>query len=202
MKKIVMGAAIALSLAVPAASFAQRAPNAQIVVVDTERVYRECTACRAAQTQLQSLGTQLQQRAQQLGQPIETELQSIQQAATAARNTTGAARTTAEQQLQQRAQRLEAQRTTAQQELARMEQNIRSIQAHVSQQVSSRLMPIITQAMNNRGATVVIDKGGALASAPAIDITNDVLTALNQQLPSVSVTPLPQQPQQRQPQGR
>jgi hypothetical protein len=37
--------------------------------------------------------------------------------------------------------------------------------------------------------------------APALDITSDVLAQLNQQLPSVSVTPLPQG-QQQQPQGR
>ena len=44
-----------------------------------------------------------------------------------------------------------------------------------------------------------------LAAAPTIDVTNDVLAQLNQQLPSVSVTPLPaqaQQPAQQQPQGR
>ena len=63
-------------------------------------------------------------------------------------------------------------------------------------------MPIINQVMGTRRATVVIDKGSALASSPALDITNDVLAALNQQLPSVSVTPLPQQQQQRTPQGR
>ena len=41
----------------------------------------------------------------------------------------------------------------------------------------------------------------ALPSLAALDITNEVLAQLNQQLPSVSVTPLPQQ-QQQQPQGR
>jgi hypothetical protein len=38
-----------------------------------------------------------------------------------------------------------------------------------------------------------------LASAANIDITGEVLTALNQQLPAVSVTPMPQQSK---PQGR
>ena len=201
MKKLMIGAAVALTLAVPAAAPAQRAPNAQIVVVDTDRIYRECTACRAAQTQLQTLGTQFQQRAQALGQPIETEFQSIQQAAQAARGQTGAARTTAEQQLQQRAQRLEAQRTTAQQELARMEQNIRSTQAHVVQQINVRLNPIINQVMTQRGANLALDVNATLAHAAALNVTDAVLAALNQQLPSVNVTPLPQQqPPAQQPQ--
>jgi Skp family chaperone for outer membrane proteins len=206
MKKIIVGAALALSLGLPAAAVAQRAPNAQIVVVDTSRMYRECNACRIAQTQLQTMQTQLQQRAQVLGQPIETELQSLQQAAAAARNQTGAARTTSEQQIQQRAQRLEQQRSTAQQELARMEQNLRSTEAHVVQQINARLNPIISQVMQQRGANLAVDVQATLAHAPALNVSDAVLAQLNAQLPSINVTPLPQpaqpattQPQQPQP---
>jgi Skp family chaperone for outer membrane proteins len=197
MKKLMIGAAVALTLALPATAPAQRAPNAQIVVVDTDRIYRECTACRAAQTQLQGLGNQLQQRTQQLGQPIQTELQSIEQAAAAARNTTGAARTTAETQISSRLQALEGRRTQAQQELGRMEQNLRSTQAHVIQQINVRLNPIINQVMQQRGANLAVDVGATLAHDRALNVTDAVLAALNQQLPSVAVTPLPQQPGQQ-----
>ncbi|HEX9933061.1 MAG TPA: OmpH family outer membrane protein [Allosphingosinicella sp.] len=199
MKNILLGAAVALTLALPAAAPAQRAPAATVVVVDTDRIYRDCTACRVAQTQLQALGTQLQQRAQQLGQPIETELQSIQQAAAAARNQTGAARTTAETQIQQRAQRLEQQRGVAQQELGRMEQNLRSTQANVIQQINVRLNPIINQVMTQRGANLAVDVSATLAHAGALNVTDAVLAQLNTQLPSVNVTPLPQQQQPAQP---
>lgn len=199
MKKLLIGAAVALSLAAPAAAPAQRVPAATIVVVDTDRIYRECNACRAAQTQLQTLGQQLQQRAQALGQPIETELQSLQQAASAANSQTGAARTTAEQQIQQRAQRLEQQRTSAQQELQRMEQNLRSTQANVLQQINVRLNPIINQVMTQRGANLALDVGATLAHSNALNVTDQVLTQLNAQLPSVNVVPMPQQQQQQQP---
>ena len=56
-----------------------------------------------------------------------------------------------------------------------------------------------------RGASIAIAKESTLANDTSIDVTTEVLTALNQQLPSVSVTPLPQQQQQQQqqqPQGR
>ncbi|HEX8643412.1 MAG TPA: OmpH family outer membrane protein [Allosphingosinicella sp.] len=201
MKNFLFAAALALSIAVPTAAPAQRTPNAMVVIVDTDRIYRECTACRAAQAQLQGLGNQLQQRAQALGQPLETELQSIQQAAAAARNTTGAARTTAETQLQARAQRLEQQRSAAQQELGRMEQNLRSTQANVIQQINARLNPIITQVMTQRGANLAVDVSATLAHSGALNVTDQVLQLLNAQLPSVNVAPLPQtqQPQQPQP---
>ena len=85
MNKLAFGAALAaLSLALPGAAQAQRTPGAVIVVVDTDRVYRECTACRAAQTQLQGMVTSARTRASQLGQPLQTEAQSIEQAGAAA----------------------------------------------------------------------------------------------------------------------
>ncbi len=200
MNKLLLGTALAaLAAAVPAAAPAQRAPAAVVVVVDSDRVYRDCTACRAAQTQIQSQITALQQRAQALGQPLQTEAQSIQQAAQAARNQQGAARTTAEAALQQRVTALQTRQNTASQEIGRLEQNIQSIRANVVQQINTRLNPIINQVMTARGANLAVDVNATMARSQALDVTAEVLAALNQQLPSVSVTPLPQG---QQPQGR
>ncbi|HEX8527458.1 OmpH family outer membrane protein [Allosphingosinicella sp.] len=208
MNKLLIGAALALSLAIPATAPAQRPPAAVVVVVDTDRIYRDCNACRIAQTQLQALGTQLQQRAQQLGQPIQTEMQSIQQAATAARNAQGAARATAEAQIQQRLQALQRNETTANEELQRLQANLRSTQAHVLQQINARLNPVINQVMTQRQANLAVDVGATLAHSSQLNVTDAVLASLNQQLQSVVVSPMPQQaapagqPTQPQPPGR
>lgn len=190
MKTKLLAAAL-VAAAIPAGASAQRVPAASVIVVDTARIYRECTACRAAQAALQGQATTLQQRQQQLGQPIQTELQSIEQAARALPQS-GAARTTGEQQLQQRVAALRAQETTANQELQRLETNLRSTQANVLQQINTRLNPIISQVMQTRGANLAVGVDATLAHAAAINVTTDVLTLLNQQLPSVSLTPLPQ----------
>ena len=197
MNKFLLGAALA-ALAIPAAAPAQRLGQAIVAVVDTGRIFSECTACRAAQTQLQTQLQQLQQRAQTLGAPLQTEAQSIQQAGRAL------AGKQPDAALQQRIQALQTKQTSANQEIARSEQNFRSIQANVAQQINARLVPIINQVMQTRGASIVVDKAATLAASPSLDVTNDVLAQLNQQLPSVSLTPLPagQQPQQQQPQGR
>ena len=203
MNKFAFGAALAaLSLAVPGVAQAQRTPPAVIVVVDTDRIYRECTACRAAQTQLQGMVTSARTRAQQLGQPLQTEAQSIEQAGAQLRNQTGAARAAAESALNNRVQQFQQRQTTAQQEVARLEQNIQSTQANVLRQINERLNPILTQVMNAHQANIALDTSATLARSPALDVTNEVLTALNGALPSVSVTPLPQAPAQQQPQGR
>ena len=203
MNKLAFGAALAaLSLALPGVAQAQRTPPAVIVVVDSDRIYRECTACRAAQTQLQGLITSARTRATQLGQPIQAEAQSIQQAGAALRNQTGAARTAAETALSTRVQQFQTRQNTAAQEIQRLEQNIQSTQANVLRQINERLNPIMTQVMTARGANIALDTNATLARSNTLDVTNEVLTALNAALPSVSVTPLPQQPAQQQPQGR
>jgi outer membrane protein len=197
MTKFLFGSALAaVALAIPAAAPAQRLSPAVVAVVDTNRIFAECTACRAAQTQLQTQVQQAQQRGQQLSQPLQTEAQAIQTAVNALQNRQPDAA------LQQRITSLQTRQTQANQELAGREQTIRSTQAHVAQQINARLQPIINQVMQTRGAAVVVDRGATLAVSPSIDVTNDVLAQLNQQLPSVSVTPLPQAQQQQQPTGR
>jgi outer membrane protein len=205
MRTIIYSALASAALLTAGAAPAQRIGGAVVAVVDTGRVLRECTACVAATGQLQTQITALQQRAQQLGTPLQTEAQSIEQAAEALRaQAAGAARTQAETALQTRVRALQTQQNTANQEIARSEQNIQSIRAHVAQQLNTRIDTIVGEVMTARGANLVVDTGATLAHASSLDVTNDVLTRLNQQLPSVSVTPLPQQPQpaQQQPQGR
>ncbi len=192
MKKIVFGAAAAaLSLGLPGVAHAQKAPSAVIVVVNTDRVFRECNACVAAQTQLQSLVASSRTRAQELGQPLQTEAQSIEQAAAALRNQTGAARTSGETALNTRAQAFQQRQTAAQQELQQMEQNVQSTQANVLRQINERLNPIISSVMTARGANIALDTNATLARAASLDVTDQVLAQLNAALPSVSVTPLP-----------
>ncbi|HET9427723.1 MAG TPA: OmpH family outer membrane protein [Allosphingosinicella sp.] len=206
MNKLTFGAAAAaLALTTPMAAQAQRAPDAVIVVVNTDRIYRECTACRAAQTQLEGMVTSARTRAQQLGQPLQTEAQSIEQAGAALRNQSGAARTSAEAALQTRVQQFQTRQSAAQQEIARLEQNIQSTQANVLRQINERLNPVVTQVMTQRNANIALDVNATLARSNAVDVTDAVLAALNQQLTSVNVVPLPaapQQPQQQPPQGR
>lgn len=186
----------AAALALPTIAPAQRLSPTVIAVVDTDRVSRECAACKVAQTQLRSQLTSAQTRATQLRQPLQTEGAAIQAAVTAL------AGKRPDAALEKRARDFQAKQATAERELATREQTLRSTQAHVNQQIGTRLGPIITAVMTARGATVVVDKGATLAAAPSLDVTSDVIAQLDRQLPSVSVTPLPAQPQPARPQGR
>lgn len=197
MRHITLFAALAAStLTIPATAQAQRLPAAVIAVVDTERVYRECTACRSAQQQLQTQATSLQARQQTLATQLRPEGEQLQTAVQALNGRQPDAA------LRQRLEAFQQRQTQANQELAQTQQRLQSTQAHVLQQINQRLDPIVTQVMTARGANVVLSTDATLANAPAVDVTNDVLARLNQALPAVSVTPLPQQQQQQPTQGR
>lgn len=195
MKKLLIAAAAASAAIVPQAAFAQAVPAAQIAVVNLERLYRECTACKAANTQLQSQGTGFQTRRQQLTTQLQTEAQSLQTAvgALAGKQPDAA--------LQARIQAFQTKQQQAEQELGNREQQIQRNRAHVLQQINARLDPILTSVMARRGANVMIDAGQTLKSNPSLDVTNEVLAQLNTALPSVSVN-APAQAQTTPPQGR
>jgi outer membrane protein len=195
MKKIVLLLAVAASaLTVSGTAGAQQ--RASILVVDTDRILNECTACKAAATQLQSQVQQGRTRAQQLETQLKPEETALQNAVRAL------AGKQPDAALQARISAYETKARQAQTELSNRENALQSTQAHVQQQIGRRIVQIVEQSRARRQASVVLSKSNILASEAAVDITGEVLAAVNQQLPSVSVTPLPQQQQPARPQGR
>ena len=195
-KTFIAASVAALALSTP--SLAQRAVATQAIVVDTGRIFAECTACKAAQVQLKSQADALQARQRTLATPLQTEGQAIQTAvnALAGKEPDAAlrARATAFQQRQQ----------AAQTEVTRGEETFNRNRSFVAQQIGARLNPIITSTMKARGANVAVDPQSVLAYEPGLDATADVLAQLNTALPTVSVTapPPPAQPARPATQGR
>ena len=195
MKKLLVSAAFAAIVAVPASAQAQNLPAAVVAVVDLDKVSTDCNACRTARATLQGQVTALQNREKALATPLETEGKSIQAAIDALKGKDPDAA------LQNRIKAFDTKRQQGSQEIANQQQQIQRNSAYVSQQVQSKLTPIYQQVMQRRGANVLVEIGTTLATASAIDVTNDVLAALNAALPSLATT-APAQPQQQQPQGR
>ena len=195
MRNMIFAAALAASVAMPVAAQAQRAPGAVVVIVDSDRIYRECTACKTAQTQLQGQVTALQSRQRALEAQLRPEGQAIQTAIQAL------AGKEPDQALRTRATNFQKKQNDANQELSRSQQNIQSIQANVVRQIDTQLRPAINSVMVAKGANLAVDVEATLAHGQGLDVTADVLAAVNRSLPAVSLTPLPQS-QQQQPQGR
>jgi Skp family chaperone for outer membrane proteins len=195
MTKMLICASLIAAAVVPAAAQAQSIPAAVVAVVDLEKVTTQCNACKTAQAALRSQVTSLQNRQQTLAGPLQTEGKSIQAAVDALKGKEPDAA------LKARAQAWETKRQQAEQEIGRQTQQIQANQQYVQRQIAEKLGPIYQQVMQRRGANVMVEIGSTLASGSALDVSNDVVTALNAALPTISTT-APAAQSTSQPQGR
>lgn len=197
MKTLLISAAFAASI-LPTAAAAQAIPGAIIAVVDLEKVTSQCNACRTATAALQSQAAALKSREQGLVAPLQTEQKSIQAAIDALPQGKEP-----DPALKARASAFQNKYQQAQQEAARSEQQLQRNQAYINQQVHDKLGPIYQQVMQRRGANIMVETGTTLATTTAVDVTNDVLAALNTSMPTLQTTaPAQATPRQSQPQGR
>jgi outer membrane protein len=194
-KFLLLSSAVAASMIAPAAANAQAVPGAVIAVVDLQSVTSSCTACKTAAAALRSQVTALQNHEKTLTVPLETEQKAIQAAIDALKGKEPDAA------LQARAKAWETRRQQAEQDLAREQDQIKRNNAYITQQVQAKLGPIYKQVMQKRGANIMVEVGNTLATSSSIDVSADVLTALNAALPTVSTT-APAAAAKQQPQGR
>jgi len=194
MKKMFMTAAIAAGALAPTAAGAQAIPAAVVAVVDLNRVTADCTACKTAATALRSQIAAMQNREKTLTTPLETEGRSIQSAINALNGKEPDAA------LQARIRAFEQKRQQGAQEISQQQQQIQRNQQYIQQQIATKLAPIYQQVMQRRGANLLVETSTTLATTTSVDVTTDVLTALNAAMPTIQTT-APAQAQQ-QPQGR
>lgn len=193
MKQLIFAAAAFAASVVPTAASAQAIPAAVVAVVDLDRVTGDCTACKTASAALRSQVTAQQTREQGLGSPLQAEQKSIQAAIDALKGKDPDAA------LQARIKAFQSRGQQAEQEAARGRQQLQANQQYIQKQIAEKLGPIYQQVMQRRGANVLLETGSTLATTTAVDVTSDVVAALNVALPSIQ-TNAPAQPQQ--PQGR
>ncbi len=192
MKTLLVTAAFAAALIAPSAASAQAIPPAVVAVVDLDRVTQECNACKTAQAALRSQVESYQTREKTLAAPLETEQKSIQASIDALKGKEPDAA------LKSRVQAFQSRQQQGAQELAAQQQQIQRNQQYIQKQIQDKLAPIYTQVMQRRGANLLVEVGSTLATAQNVDVTNDVLAALNSALPTISTNA----PAQQAPQGR
>ena len=121
-------------------------------------------------------------REKALAAPLQTEQKSIQAAIDALNGKEPDAA------LQARIKAFQTKQQAGASEIQSTQQQIQNNQRYVQKQIQDKLGPIYSDVMRKRGATVMVEVGTTLATAPSLDVTNDVLAALNASLPSVSTT--------------
>ena len=192
MKKLLLSIAVASAAMTASQASAQAIPAATVAVVDLDRVTGECNACKTAASTLRGQVTAYQNREKALMGPLQTEQDAIQKSIDALNGKEPDAA------LQARAKAWETKRQQAAQEMANQQQQIQRNQQYIQKQIADKLNPIYTQVMQRRGANILVEVGTTLAAANSVDVTSDILAALNSALPTISTTA----PAQAQPQGR
>ncbi len=192
MTKTLFAALAASTFLVPAVASAQALPAPVIAIVDVQRAQTQCNACKTALTQLESQLNSLKSLQTSLEGPLRTEATALQTAGAALN---GRAPDAA---LQARATAFEKKQADAQRQMATREQAFQRNRAYVLQQINTKLEPAINSVATRRNASVVIDAGSVIRSAPGLDVTNDVIAALNASLTTVATTA----PAQAAPTGR
>jgi outer membrane protein len=195
MKKLLVSAALAAAILTPSAALAQAVPAAVIAVVDLDRITTECTACKTASAALRAQVTSLQNREKALAGPLQTEQRSIQAAIDALQGKEPDAA------LQARVKAFQTRQQQGAQEVQAQQVQIQRNQQFIQKQISDKLGPIYQSVMQRRGANVMLETGATLATTTSVDVTSDVLAALNTAMPSISVT-APAAPKPARPQGR
>lgn len=192
MSKYLISAALVAAALAPSAAGAQAIPAAVVAVVDLDRVTTDCTACKTASAALKGQVTALTNRETQLAGPLKAEGQAIQKAIDALG---GKAPDAA---LEARIKAFQGKQQSGAAELGRQQQQVQRNQAYIQQQIQTKLGPIYQQVMQRRGANVLMEVGSTLATSASVDVTADVVSALNAALPTLQTTA----PAQAQPQGR
>jgi Skp family chaperone for outer membrane proteins len=192
MKKLFLSVLLGASVAMPTAASAQALPAAVVAVVDLDRVTLQCNACKTASATLRSQIASLQNREKTLATPLQAEIKSIQAAIDALQ---GKAPDAA---LEARIKAFQTKQQAGAQEVQNQQAQIQRNQQYIQKQISDKLGPIYQQVMQRRGANVLVESGATLATASTVDVTNDVLTALNAAMPTLQTVA----PAQAQPQGR
>jgi Skp family chaperone for outer membrane proteins len=195
MKNLLFSVSLAAAVLMPTAAQAQAIPPAVIAIVDLDKVTTSCNACRTARAALEAQVTGLRNRQQTLAGPLNTEGKSIQDAVNALNGKEPDAA------LKARAQAWDTKRQQAAEELTRQQDQIKANSEYVQKQIGDKLGPIYSQVMQRRGANLMVEIGQTLASGATLDVTNDVVTALNSALPSIATT-APAAARTTQPQGR
>ena len=174
-------AAVALSAAVAAPASAQ--VSGGIGVADPAVVVATSAALRAAYSQIgttySAQRTQLEQLDQQrtaLIKKFDTnndgQLSPAEQAA--ARAETNPTR----KQLE-----------TLDQQIAKVQQPVNLARAYAVEQIAAQLNPAVQQVVAGGKVQMILSPGEVLYMTPAADLTDEITTALNTRLPTVSITP-------------
>lgn len=173
-------------IALAAAIFMAGAAHAQttILVVDSAKVLRDSSAGKSVQTQLQSIASTIQSEAQSTMSPVTSEKQAFASSNASLKVSDLQSRPDLAAQLKT----IQEKEVKAQNELRYKSAELQATERKALLNVSQKIDEVIAGLARERGATAVFDKSMLLYAGSTVDVTQEVISRLNRQMPSVAVT--------------
>ncbi|MGY6663095.1 MAG: OmpH family outer membrane protein [Glycocaulis sp.] len=172
-------AGIVLALGTLGAAHAQN-----ILVINEETILTESQVGRHIASQLEVIGREIQTELEAAAQPLNQENEALQAETSALSQDAIQQRPDLMQriqQLQQNAQQLERLRRVRQQELVLTERQ-------ALRPVLETLQTVLQELVNERSATVLLDRSQVVYAADSVDVTATVIERLNQRIQTTPVT--------------
>ena len=156
-----------------------KVPPAIIAVIDSQRVWRDSKAAASARQQLEQFRGQFQQEIQREEERLRNEEQELgRQRAILAPDAFEGRRREFERKVQDLQRRVQERQRA-------LEQSFNNTRGEINKVV----IAVINDLSKDKGFTIVLDRAQVSFSADGLDITADVLRALDQRIPQVKVQP-------------
>lgn len=157
---------------------AQAIPVAKIMLIDFGRVTTESLVGQDVAAQLDANRGRLEARASQLDQELSFEREELERQQSII----------APDAFEERVRAFQQRQLTAQRELEELNGQHQRAAQQASIEIQRVLRPIIIEVMNDRGATMVLDKNTAYHATGGLDVTTTIIEKLNSALSSFAVS--------------
>jgi Skp family chaperone for outer membrane proteins len=163
-----------------AAAAAKKAPPAIILFLDRGTVLRQSTVGKDMYAQVEALAKRMEAEFAPESKKLQADVQALQ----------GQAAMMTPEARQAKVKELEGRRTAFQKKVQDRQNAIQAGLAKSRTEVEKALGPILEKIMVERAANLLLDRGLVVLGATDLDVTQTVISRLNQALPKVTVTPI------------
>lgn len=163
------------------------AASAQILIVDNERVEREAAAYKDFNLQTNEVREQIVQRRQFIsrGGQVEQQLADLEKRKSIIGN----------DKYEEEKKNLEQTYVRFQQELQYLEYTFDQLRQEALVQVERARQPVLRTILKERKAQIILPKRLVMENASGLDVTTEFIERLDEELPAVTLTKLPQKQQ-------
>ncbi len=155
-------------------------PAAIIVIVNSEQLFAQSKVGQSVRTQIQAQAKKLQAESKKANDDLKAEAKKL-----------GEQRALlSEADFAKKVQAFEQKQQTLQQKMQKKSQELQLGSNKARGEVEAAIRPIFADVMKEHGATILLDQSVVLAGGVDLDVTAEVLKALDAKITSVTVAPV------------